>query len=100
MRVQFALIIQTSARPMIVYERTITSRVNLPQATPDAIAHGYGTALSDILSQAARKLSAQDLRPSTSHRQGAVAVELRTAMMLASSVLRYADLTVTNTSRR
>ena len=56
--VQFALIDQTSARPKVMYERTIAARVNLPKASPDALVRGYGTALAEILSQVAPDLSA------------------------------------------
>jgi len=57
--VQFALIDQAGARPRVMYERTIASRVNLPKASPDALVRGYGTALAEILSQVALDLSAQ-----------------------------------------
>jgi uncharacterized lipoprotein YmbA len=57
--VQFALIEQTGARPKVVYGRTLTSRIDLPNASPDALVLGLGTALSEILSQLARDLSAQ-----------------------------------------
>ena len=60
--VQFALIDQASARPKVMYERTIASRVNLPKASPDALVRGYGTALAEILSQVAADLSAQIAR--------------------------------------
>ena len=57
--VQFALIDQAGARPKVVYERTIASRVNLPKASPDALVRGYGTALAEILSQVAVDLGGQ-----------------------------------------
>jgi uncharacterized lipoprotein YmbA len=57
--IQFALIDQASARPKVMYERTIARRVNLPKASPDALVRGYGTALAEILSQVALDLSAQ-----------------------------------------
>lgn len=57
--VQFALIDQSGTRPKVVYERTIARRVDLPSASPDALARGYGTALAGILSEVARDLSAQ-----------------------------------------
>lgn len=56
--VQFALIEQISARPKVVYERTLTSRIDLPKASPDALVRGLGTALSGILSQFSRDLDA------------------------------------------
>jgi cholesterol transport system auxiliary component len=57
--VQFALIDQASARPKVLYERTIASRVNLSKASPDALIDGYGSALGQILSQVALDLSTQ-----------------------------------------
>ena len=48
---QFALIDQAGARPKLVRERTFASRVDLPQASPDALVRGYGEALAEILSQ-------------------------------------------------
>jgi cholesterol transport system auxiliary component len=56
---QFALIEQVGARPKVVYERTLASRIDLPKAAPDALVLGLGTALSKILSQLARDLNAQ-----------------------------------------
>jgi len=49
--VQFALVDQAGARPKVVYESTIARRVDLPQASPDALVRGYGKALEEILSQ-------------------------------------------------
>ena len=50
--VQFALIDQRAGvRPQSVQARTIASRVDLPQASPDALVRGYGTALAEILTQ-------------------------------------------------
>jgi cholesterol transport system auxiliary component len=57
--VQFALIDQSSTRPKVLYERTIAGRVDLPQAAPDALVGGYGTALGQILSQVAVDLNTQ-----------------------------------------
>jgi uncharacterized lipoprotein YmbA len=51
--VQFALIDQALARPVMIYERTIARRVDLPKASPDALVRGYSTALAEILSQVA-----------------------------------------------
>jgi cholesterol transport system auxiliary component len=55
---QFILIDQVNARPKVVYDRTIRSRVNLPKASPEALVRGYGTAFAEILSQVAADLSA------------------------------------------
>jgi uncharacterized lipoprotein YmbA len=60
--VQFALIDQAGARPRVVRERTIAGRVDLPQASPDALVRGYGKALAEILSQLAPELSAENVR--------------------------------------
>jgi cholesterol transport system auxiliary component len=56
---QFVLIDQTSVRPKVTYERTIPARVELPNASPDALVRGYGSALAEILSQLAADLGAQ-----------------------------------------
>jgi uncharacterized lipoprotein YmbA len=53
---QFTLIDQSVARPIVIYERTIARRVDLPKASADALVRGYSTALADILSQVARDL--------------------------------------------
>lgn len=58
MAVQFALIDQSGVRPQLVHERTIASRVELLQASPDALVRGYGEALAQILSQLVPDLSA------------------------------------------
>jgi uncharacterized lipoprotein YmbA len=55
--VQFALVDQVSARPKLVRERTIASRVDLPEASPDALVRGYGQALAEILSRLAPELN-------------------------------------------
>jgi uncharacterized lipoprotein YmbA len=60
--VQFALIDQAGARPRVVRERTIASRVDLPQASPDALVRGYGKALAEILSQLAPELGAENVK--------------------------------------
>lgn len=57
--VQFALIDQAGPRPRLVREPTIASRVDLPQASPDALVRGYGKALAEILSQLVPELSAE-----------------------------------------
>ena len=49
--VQFTLIGQESARPMVLYERTIGRRIILPKASPDALVRGYAIALAQILTQ-------------------------------------------------
>jgi uncharacterized lipoprotein YmbA len=59
---QFALIDQAGARPKAVYEGTIASRVDLPQASADALVRGYGKALAEILSQLVPELGAEDAK--------------------------------------
>ena len=60
---QFALIDQAGARPKVVYESTIARRVDLPQASPDALVRGYGKALEEILSQLVPEISAKNVGP-------------------------------------
>jgi len=60
--VQFALIDQAGARPRLVRQRTIVSRVDLPQASPDALVRGYGKALTEILSQLLPELGAENVK--------------------------------------
>ena len=60
--VQFALIDQAGARPRVVRERTLASRVDLPEASPEALVQGYGTALADVLSQLVPELSAENVK--------------------------------------
>jgi cholesterol transport system auxiliary component len=60
--VEFALIDQAGARPKVVHERTITSRVDLPQASPDALMRGYGKALAEILSELVLELRAENIK--------------------------------------
>jgi cholesterol transport system auxiliary component len=55
--VQFSLIDQSGPRPKLVREKTIASRVDLPQASPEALVRGYGQALAEILSQLVPELS-------------------------------------------
>lgn len=57
--VQFALIEQTSVRPKVTYDRTISRRIDLASASPDALVLGLGTALTQVLSQLTRDLDAQ-----------------------------------------
>jgi len=49
--VQFALLDLTGVRSKVVLERTIASRVNLPEASPGELVRGYGEALAEILLQ-------------------------------------------------
>lgn len=58
--VQFALIAQGGARPRLMRELTFTSRVDLPQATPDALVRGYGKALAEVLAQLVPELGPEN----------------------------------------
>ena len=55
--VQFTLVDVSGAAPQVVLERTIGRRVELPQATPEALVRGYGTALGGILAELAPQLA-------------------------------------------
>ncbi|MDB6089064.1 MAG: hypothetical protein JWN85_1848 [Gammaproteobacteria bacterium] len=60
---QFALVDQAGARPQVVYESTIARRVDLPQASPDALVRGYGKALQEILLQLVPAITAENRVP-------------------------------------
>src|SRR5215831_5417566 len=51
MTVQFTLVDLTGASPTVVLERFIGRRVDLPDATPDALVRGYSQALGQILEE-------------------------------------------------
>jgi len=55
--VQFALIDQTGTRAKVAHECTIARRVDVAQASPDALVRGYGAALAEILAQLAPELN-------------------------------------------
>lgn len=54
--VQFALLDLTGARSKTVLERTIGRRVEIQEASPDALVRGYGTALAEILGELQKDL--------------------------------------------
>ena len=56
MTVQFTLVDLNSVPATVVLERFIGRRVELPQATPEALVRGYGQALSEILTELAAQL--------------------------------------------
>ena len=58
MTVQFALVDTSGPRAVTVYERTISRRVPIEQAKPDALVRGFGKALGDILLQLRSDLAA------------------------------------------
>jgi len=51
MSVQFALLDTDSPRAKTVLARTISRRIDLPEASFDALVRGYGTALAEILAE-------------------------------------------------
>ncbi len=56
--VQFALIDQGGVRPRVVHEGAISKRIDLPEATPDALVGGYGKALAAILADLVAQIKA------------------------------------------
>jgi uncharacterized lipoprotein YmbA len=56
---QFNLIDTTQPRAKVVLERTLSSRIPLQQASPDALVQGYGRALGDVLTQFIAALNAR-----------------------------------------
>lgn len=60
--VQFALIDMTGPRLTTAYERTIARRVDIAQASADALVQGYGKALAEILAQLSAELAAQSTK--------------------------------------
>jgi len=62
MGVQFILIDVDAVNSGRVFERTITRRVPLEQASPAALVRGYGKAASEILSEVAAELGSKKLR--------------------------------------
>jgi cholesterol transport system auxiliary component len=57
MTIQFALVDITSPRAVTAYGSTIGRRVQIVQASPDALMRGYGKALTEILSQLGAELA-------------------------------------------
>jgi len=49
--IQFALVELGGAGDKVTVERTISRRVAVPRATPDALVRGYGRALGEILAE-------------------------------------------------
>jgi len=49
--IQFALIDTAAPRPRTVLARTLARRIELPEASFDALVRGYGSALAEILAE-------------------------------------------------
>jgi cholesterol transport system auxiliary component len=62
MSIHFTIIDESAARPKVAYESVLSRRVSVQSGSPDALVDGYGTALSDILTQFAKGISDQPLR--------------------------------------
>lgn len=57
MAIRFTIIDERSARAKVAYQRLLSRRVPVSSASPEALVLGYGTALTDILTQFATDLS-------------------------------------------
>jgi cholesterol transport system auxiliary component len=62
MSIRFIIIDERSARPKVIYERSLSRRVPVSSASAEALVLGYGTALSDLLVQFATDLSSSNLQ--------------------------------------
>lgn len=62
MSIRFTIIDEGSARPKVAYERSLSRRVTVSRAAPEALVSGYGMALADILTQLANDLSNSTLQ--------------------------------------
>jgi cholesterol transport system auxiliary component len=61
MSIRFTIIDEGSARPKLAYQSSLSRRVPVSSASPEALVLGYGTALTDILTQVATELSNSSL---------------------------------------
>lgn len=64
MSVQFRLVDVTGARWKMLFDRTISRRVEIKQASADALVRGYGKALAEILIELRDGLQAAGTQPS------------------------------------
>jgi cholesterol transport system auxiliary component len=62
MTVQFTLINVSGLTPTVVLERVIGRRVDMPNASPDALVRGYGKALSEILAELSAQIGTGNLK--------------------------------------
>ena len=63
---QFALIDESGTRAKVAHECTITRRIEVDHASPDALVRGYGTALAQMLAELAPELGSQAGRATAS----------------------------------
>jgi cholesterol transport system auxiliary component len=54
--IRLTLVDEGSTRPKVAYERSLSRRVPVSHATPEALVCGYGMALTDILTQFSNEL--------------------------------------------
>jgi uncharacterized lipoprotein YmbA len=62
MSIHFTVIDESAARPKVAYESVLSRRVAVRSDSTDALIDGYGTALSEILTQFSKGLSDQPLQ--------------------------------------
>jgi cholesterol transport system auxiliary component len=55
--IQFTLLDLSNPSPTLVFERFISRRIDLSEATPDALVRGYGQALGEILTELQTQLA-------------------------------------------
>jgi cholesterol transport system auxiliary component len=57
MSIRFTLVDEAGVRPRVAYERSLSKRIPLPHAAPEALVSGYGRALAEILIELTTELS-------------------------------------------
>ncbi|MFL0969651.1 hypothetical protein [Vibrio parahaemolyticus] len=57
MEIQFILVDSSSIRPTIIFDKTIASKVELSEKTPEELAKGLGIALTNIFEELAEEIS-------------------------------------------
>ncbi len=62
MAIQFALVDLTAPRPSVVLASTIDKRVDIAQASPEALVRGYNSALEQVLVQFVAELGKETLK--------------------------------------
>jgi cholesterol transport system auxiliary component len=62
MSIRFTIIDERGARPKVAYQRSLSRRVQVASASPEALVLGYGAALTDILTLLATDLSNSSLQ--------------------------------------